>query len=191
MADLKAANRTPSVSLPPPSHTPISSHHPIESKSAREDAVDDNEDEDEDEDEDLEMEDSTTITSPATPSAQSQSYHAYYSHSNTASPALAPTHHHTSLSHSSAASPFSSPAFEPQEQQSQYSYQRQSQQYQIYNPVFTHSASTSPALLPMPGGMRDSDQEATAALLMLNTDRRDSKPKGTARGMSVKDLLSG
>lgn len=44
------------------------------------------------------------------------------------------------------------------------------------------SALTSPALLPQ----RDIDQEATAALLMLNTDRRSTQ----GRGMSVKDLLS-
>lgn len=44
------------------------------------------------------------------------------------------------------------------------------------------SASTSPALQPQ----RDMDHEATAALLMLNTDRR-----GTGgRGLSVRDLLS-
>jgi hypothetical protein len=45
------------------------------------------------------------------------------------------------------------------------------------------SALTSPALLPQ----RDLDQEATAALLMLNTDRRGTSARG---GMSVKDLLS-
>lgn len=71
----------------------------------------------------------------------------------------------------------------------------------------THSASgstsTSPALGPL--GDRDMDQEATAALLMLNSDRRgiisnlagDSDRIGGTkatrekpRGMSVKDLLS-
>jgi hypothetical protein len=45
---------------------------------------------------------------------------------------------------------------------------------------------TSPALAPQ----RDLDQEATAALLMLNTDRRASKQGTAARGMSVRDLLS-
>ncbi|KAI8936586.1 hypothetical protein NX059_006988 [Plenodomus lindquistii] len=44
---------------------------------------------------------------------------------------------------------------------------------------------TSPALLPQPDR---EDREATAALLMLNTDRRSWSG---ARGMSVKDLLSG
>ncbi|KAK4132607.1 hypothetical protein BT67DRAFT_82577 [Trichocladium antarcticum] len=46
------------------------------------------------------------------------------------------------------------------------------------------SALTSPAILPQ----KDSDQEATAALLMLNQmDRRTSSSAG--RGMSVRDLL--
>lgn len=56
------------------------------------------------------------------------------------------------------------------------------------------SALTSPAL----GPQRDLDQEATAALLMLNADRRASNAgtqlarsgNGTGRGMSVRDLLS-
>ncbi|KAL2067415.1 hypothetical protein VTL71DRAFT_1840 [Oculimacula yallundae] len=48
------------------------------------------------------------------------------------------------------------------------------------------SALTSPALLPQ----RDLDQEATAALLMLNTDRRGTHSSLGGRGMSVKDLLS-
>jgi hypothetical protein len=55
----------------------------------------------------------------------------------------------------------------------------------------THSASnstlTSPALLPQ----RDLDQEATAALLMLNqTDRRGNGAGAAGRGMSVRDLLT-
>lgn len=64
-----------------------------------------------------------------------------------------------------------------------------------------HSAAgstlTSPALGPL--RERDLDQEATAALLMLNSDRRGtigsgsgrgSGSGGSGRGMSVKDLLS-
>ena len=47
------------------------------------------------------------------------------------------------------------------------------------------STLTSPALLPQ----RDMDQEATAALLMLNTERRGTNGS-SGRGMSVKDLLS-
>ncbi len=48
------------------------------------------------------------------------------------------------------------------------------------------SAITSPALPPQ----RDMDQEATAALLMLNTDRRGTQGSVSGRSMSVKDLLS-
>jgi hypothetical protein len=48
------------------------------------------------------------------------------------------------------------------------------------------SALTSPALLPQ----RDMDHEATAALLMLNSDRRGTHGSSSGRGMSVKDLLS-
>ncbi|ROW11512.1 hypothetical protein VMCG_00983 [Cytospora schulzeri] len=63
------------------------------------------------------------------------------------------------------------------------------------------STLTSPALGPL--GERDLDQEATAALLMLNIDRRGTVAAGggsrssvsgggggTGRGMSVRDLLS-
>ncbi len=46
------------------------------------------------------------------------------------------------------------------------------------------STLTSPPLLPQ----RDLDQEATAALLMLNSDRRSTH--GSGRGMSVRDLLT-
>jgi hypothetical protein len=48
------------------------------------------------------------------------------------------------------------------------------------------STLTSPALLPQ----RDVDQEATAALLMLNSDRRGMHGSISSRSMSVKDLLS-
>lgn len=49
-----------------------------------------------------------------------------------------------------------------------------------------NSTLTSPALAPQ----RDLDQEASAALLMLNTDRRGTQGNGPGRGMSVRDLLS-
>ncbi|KAH7026584.1 uncharacterized protein B0I36DRAFT_366128 [Microdochium trichocladiopsis] len=50
----------------------------------------------------------------------------------------------------------------------------------------SHSALTSPALMP-----QQEDHEATAALLMLNADRRGTFSQSNAgRGMSVRDLLS-
>lgn len=80
-------------------------------------------------------------------------------------------HRHYSYGASSAVSP----AFGPQS----YGYARGV-------PSASNSTLTSPALPPQ----RDLDQEATAALLMLNNDRRGLHPAGPARGMSVKDLLS-
>ncbi|KAF3067102.1 hypothetical protein GL218_08766 [Daldinia childiae] len=50
----------------------------------------------------------------------------------------------------------------------------------------SNSALTSPALRPQ----QEIDQEASAALLMLNVDRRGVASSGSGRGMSVKDLLS-
>lgn len=50
----------------------------------------------------------------------------------------------------------------------------------------SNSILTSPALPPQ----RDLDQEATAALLMLNSDRRGTTGSSAGRGMSVRDLLS-
>ncbi|KAL9007181.1 MAG: hypothetical protein Q9188_000115 [Gyalolechia gomerana] len=55
----------------------------------------------------------------------------------------------------------------------------------------THSASTSPSL--MPTSSKKADEEATEALLMLNKDRRSTNASSNGshgRGMSVKDLLS-
>ncbi|KAI1265746.1 hypothetical protein F5Y18DRAFT_426835 [Xylariaceae sp. FL1019] len=49
----------------------------------------------------------------------------------------------------------------------------------------SHSALTSPALRPQV----ELDHEASAALLMLNSDRR-AMPSAPGRGMSVRDLLS-
>lgn len=89
------------------------------------------------------------------------------------SPALLPEHDSSasvSRHHSFSTSATTSPAFGPQV----YSYPQSA----------SGSALTSPALPPQ----RDLDQEATAALLMLNqTDRRGTT---VVRGMSVRDLLS-
>lgn len=108
-------------------------------------------------------------------------------HSNrpSASPALGPqdsrnrqdsyssvsTDHHRNYSFTGSAT--TSPALGP----TAYDYARSS----------AGSALTSPALPPQ----RDLDQEATAALLMLNADRRGTQGSVSGRGgMSVKDLLS-
>ncbi|KAI0838877.1 hypothetical protein F5Y06DRAFT_34236 [Hypoxylon sp. FL0890] len=50
----------------------------------------------------------------------------------------------------------------------------------------SHSTLTSPVLRPQ----QEMDQEASAALLMLNVDRRGTTSSGSGRGMSVRDLLS-
>jgi hypothetical protein len=127
------------------------------------------------EDEDVDMDGSETHSPP------SRAAHASLSQRPSESPALQPhdSHHrHNSYSSTSAerrhysfsASSTTSPSLGP----TAYDYAR--------NPG---STLTSPALLPQ----RDLDQEATAALLMLNSDRRGTQ--GSAgRGMSVQDLLS-
>ncbi|MCJ1334269.1 hypothetical protein MMC10_010977 [Thelotrema lepadinum] len=55
---------------------------------------------------------------------------------------------------------------------------------------YAHSADTSPAILADP--MHDAAHEATAALLMLNHDRRHSRGEKSrvGGGLSVRDLLS-
>ncbi|KAL2756879.1 hypothetical protein ACRALDRAFT_1075666 [Sodiomyces alcalophilus JCM 7366] len=80
---------------------------------------------------------------------------------------------HRRYSYSNSAT--TSPAFGPQPYQ-----------YGHTNISLSHLAS--PALVPQ----RDLDQEATAALLMLNNDRRGAHGgrTGPSRGMSVRDLLS-
>lgn len=78
--------------------------------------------------------------------------------------------------HYSYYSSTTSPAFGPQ-----------SHQY-ASSVTSANSALTSPALGPQSESERNLDHEATAALLMLNTDRRGQTGKG--RGMSVMELLS-
>lgn len=79
-------------------------------------------------------------------------------------------HRHYSFSASSTTSPALGPAA--------YEYARST--------ASAGSALTSPAILPQ----RDMDHEATAALLMLNSDRRGAQGSISGRGMSVKDLLT-
>ncbi|RMJ11272.1 hypothetical protein CDV36_009088 [Fusarium kuroshium] len=130
-------------------------------------------------DEDVEMEDSD-VTSPAmTAMPDQQTRHP------SISPALPPQdsrHRHHSYSsvstdqrrYSYSVSAGTSPAFGPQV--------FGAPSYSRGDASAPTSALTSPALDPQ----SELDQEAMAALLMLNNDRRDSK----GRGLSVRDLLS-
>ncbi|ETS87651.1 hypothetical protein PFICI_01479 [Pestalotiopsis fici W106-1] len=102
--------------------------------------------------------------SPALLAQDARNRHGSYSSVST-------DHRHYSYSASSAISPNFGP---------------QSWSYARTAPSTSNSTLTSPALQPQ----RDLDQEATAALLMLNNDRRGMTNPSPARGMSVKDLLS-
>jgi len=85
--------------------------------------------------------------------------------------------------HSARSSALPSPAFEPQTQASGPGGYRE-----------TFAPLTSPALRPQTETLEKDDHEATAALLMLNTDRRSWSSTGgnaSGRSMSVRDLLSG
>ena len=115
------------------------------------------------EDEDDEMEEAGE-SAPTAELERHQSQSSSYSQS--ASPMLDAQRHYSYSSYSAT----TSPTFGPQRH---YSYT-------------SHSTSASPALLPQSRDSRDFDHEATEALLLLNTDRRNQR----ARGMSVRDLLS-
>lgn len=149
---------------------------------------------DDDDDGDVDMHGGAELPSPtftANPAAQASSTHSTSvspallgadsrrrndSYSSVSTPVLGPDGRRYSLA--SATTP--SPAFGPQ----------------TYPPGLPYSSRpgstlTSPALQPL----RDVDHEATAALLMLNSDRRGAAnssvgASGTGRGMSVRDLLS-
>ena len=115
------------------------------------------------------------------------------------SPALDPprTSHRGSYS---SLSTLPSPAFGPQKSYNNgqtnvmNEYQSRPQSHHSHNasyPPLSLSASTSPTIMP---SNKEQDHEATAALLMLNQDRRSTNGSNTStkggRGMSVKDLLS-
>ena len=133
---------------------------------------------DEGDDEDDEMDNSESAsTSPAFPASQRHANPYKSPQSTTASPALTAFPSQATSSYDSSISTLPSPAFGPQHQ------------YQVYRSQYSHSTSTSPNLLPQ--AMKEQDQEATAALLMLNKDRRNPSFTSTSgRSMSVKDLLS-
>ncbi|MCJ1394137.1 hypothetical protein MMC18_007015 [Xylographa bjoerkii] len=139
-------------------------------------------DSEEDEDEDLEMQDQTSADmSPAiAPMLSRESMTEGYSSPNT-SPAMMPSRGGTQNSSYTSISSLPSPAFSAR------SYH---QSYQdAYRSTYSQSNEVSPAI--MPNSMQDADHEATAALLMLNTDRRHSGlVKKGGKGLSVQDLLS-
>ncbi|KJZ72616.1 hypothetical protein HIM_07975 [Hirsutella minnesotensis 3608] len=123
------------------------------------------------------------ITDSETPSPAAESHD--YRRRTSISPSLraqATTHHQQthifssseSALHSYSLSAGTSPVIGPQ----------QSGRNMLSSSDLSASTLTSPMLNPQ----RDSDQEASAALLMLNKDRRDINTRG--RGLSVRDLLS-
>jgi hypothetical protein len=116
--------------------------------------------------------------SPALPPLDAQSRHNSYS-------SITSDYRLNSNSGGYTTSATTSPFFgaQQQQQQSQGGYAADAARYahSAYG-----SALTSPALPPQ----RDLDQEATAALLMLNQVDRRGSGGAAPRGMSVRDLLS-
>ena len=161
IVDLKAANNSLSTPLVQPQAPPARSHMS---------SLDHNDEGEDEDDDDIEMENTDSMaTSPVFASAQSsESLSCTSPQSITPSPALDALSQYQTSSYASSVSTLPSPAFGPQRH---------------HQSSLSLSASTSPTIVPS----KEQDQEATAALLMLNKDRRN--PKG-ARGMSVRDLLS-
>ncbi|KAL8722548.1 MAG: hypothetical protein Q9225_001016 [Loekoesia sp. 1 TL-2023] len=144
-----------------------------------EDDDDDDDEGDEDEDSDVDMTGHPEIPSMQT-TYQEQTPGYNSPQSATTSPALDALQCQKATSYTSCLSGLPSPAIGPQS-----SIRRQNPQQIVY------SASTSPNLVPTLS--KEADEEATAALLMLNRDRRNtntSSNSSNGRGMSVKDLLS-
>ncbi|KAK5013033.1 hypothetical protein BJ546DRAFT_98404 [Cryomyces antarcticus] len=236
VADLKANNQTPRASSTPllrSQPTNQGAIQPSQSASA-EMHEDDNDNSSNDEDmSDVEPTPATTPASdPPRPAQQIQRNTSWTSFPQQQHPiprnhSLTSLHRTSTTSSTPTASPSlnpspyvrstqTSPSFGPQTSQP-------SQPYPSYTSQFSTFSLTSPALLPQPDSLRPEaekekyrtkgaeealamDQEATAALLMLNTDRRSwgsgegggGSASGSAsagasgvRGMSVRDLLSG
>ncbi|MCJ1407006.1 hypothetical protein MMC19_001076 [Ptychographa xylographoides] len=203
VSDLKTANNNLPTSAPYQSQAPTPRAMSSTTPSIADE--DDNEDDNED-DRDLEMQDSVLANpSPAlVPSRSRDSLYSQHSHgfphdnhassSTTTSPAILPsgswplTHNSSHTSISSLPSPADSSR----------SYHQGYHEVcrGVYNhrstEGYNHSTDGSPAILPQ--NMQEADQEATAALLMLNMDRRHdgtrSRTSTGGRAMSVQDLLS-
>jgi hypothetical protein len=127
-------------------------------------------------------------------SAASQASYSPYFHSNQASPAFGPQLHHVSTAPpfgSAAAFELGSPALKPLDSSSSHHLRHiaetaatlEEQQRSTVSPPKSSARSE-----------RELDHEATAALLMLNHDRRswrEETGRSGSTGMSVRDLLSG
>lgn len=122
-------------------------------------------------------------------SAASQSSYSPYIHSNQASPAFGPQLHHVSTAPSFGnAFGLGSPALKPLDSSAQLRHIAENA---------TELSEKQRKATKSGRSEHDLDQEATAALLMLNHDRRswsaahESGNSRSGNGMSVKDLLSG
>ncbi|MCJ1287793.1 hypothetical protein MMC26_007145 [Xylographa opegraphella] len=180
VADLKAANGSlPAVTAhhqsQPPTQRALSSATPT--------AHDDSDSDSDSGNDDLEMQDPASAdASPTLPSMPARSSLPDGYGSSNPSPAMPPSRSGTHTSSYTSISSLPSPAFSAQ------SYQP-SHHSAAYRSAYSHSTEASPAIVT--NSMQDADHEATAALLMLNTDRRHTGAAKTGgRGMSVQDLLS-
>lgn len=214
VTDLKASHRSrqesPTTTSPKP---------PVPTSSFAKRVESEDEEEDEDEDEDMEDAVSPTQMASTAPPKQSFQFAdvspAIYPtdasvHSNTTSPNLYPSDRHYSVTaspaihpsdphHYSLASSVRSTVTSPSIQASPAFGAQPVSQSHFQNPFTVskgsvsgpaggmHFALTSPALGPQ---AEREDHEATEALLMLNTDRRNWNDKDAKRGISVNDLLS-
>jgi len=212
ISNLKTAHRRDSPS------SVVSETTPPPLRQMREDDEDEDEDNQEEEDEEMEDAVSPTYVDNAVPKSTyhfanaSSDRRSVCSHSTTTSPAILPHDHrghysanpspalrpsdphHYSLTSSSVRSTVTSPSIHP------------SPAFSAHTPSATlfsnpfHNGPPSTGPIAAPGSSHSTapfslgppadreDHEATEALLMLNTDRRSWSG---ARGMSVKDLLSG
>ncbi|TKA80154.1 hypothetical protein B0A49_00760 [Cryomyces minteri] len=225
VADLKANNQTPRASSTPLLRPQPSNQGAIQP--SRDASAEMHGDDNDNSSNDEEMSDveptpaTTTAPDPAQPAQQIQRNTSWTSFPQQQHPvprnhSLTSLHRTSTTSSTPTASPLLNPSPYIRSTQTSPSFGPQtSQPYSSYTSQFSTFSLTSPALLPQPDSLRPEpekekyrikgaedamamDQEATAALLMLNTDRRSWGSGGGGggsasgvRGMSVRDLLSG